>query len=294
MGVFRGRLEQKRALRWNDKATDEERLREKELSGGDWQIPLTTIPTDRHLQVTNAAYQGHLRYALGLEEECNMLCPCRQHTMTKLTAISCKTTSRATHLHNEMRDEFGHCARSAGVHPGQGEPRSQPWSSNAGGADAKYTGFTVGGPTDKSTVLVDVTYPITRAPTNRNQAKRSRAAGATAEFKEQEKIMKHEYVNVALLNGWSFMPAAQEKDTLHWGKESVRLLTRLSQQREQEDFDSHGRLIHGFKEGQWNAPTFFSYWKQRLTIKLVNTREKIIGNAEAWANRLQGTARDEE
>ena len=106
--------------------------------------------------------------------------------------------------------------------------------------------------------------------------------------------MKHEYVNVALLNGWSFMPAAQEKDTLHWGKESVRLLTRLSQQREQEDFDSHGRLIHGFKEGQWNAPTFFSHWKQRLTIKLVNTREKIIGNAEAWANRLQGTDRDEE
>ena len=36
------------------------------------------------------------------------------------------------------------------------------------------------------------------------------------------------------------------------------------------------------------------YWKQRLTIKLVNTREKIIGNAEAWANRLQGTDRDEE
>ena len=123
-----------------------------------------------------------------------------------------------------MRDELGHCARSAGVHPGKGEPRSQPWSSNAGGADAKYTGFTVGGPTDKSTVLVDVTYPTARAPTNKKQAKRSRAAGATAEFKEQdlEKIVKHGCVNVALLNDWSFMPAAQEKDTLHWGKESVR------------------------------------------------------------------------
>ena len=35
--------------------------------------------------------------------------------------------------------------------------------------------------------------------------------------------------------------------------------------------------------------------KQRLTIKqLVNTREKIIGQAEAWANRLQGTDKDEE
>ena len=34
--------------------------------------------------------------------------------------------------------------------------------------------------------------------------------------------------------------------------------------------------------------------KQRLTIKLVNTREKIIGQAEAWANRLQGADRDEE
>jgi len=42
----------------------------------------------------------------------------------------------------------------------------------------------------------------------------------------------------------------------------------------------------------WNAPTFF--WKHRLTIKLVNTREKIIGQAEAWANRLQGADRDEE
>ena len=34
--------------------------------------------------------------------------------------------------------------------------------------------------------------------------------------------------------------------------------------------------------------------KQRLTIKLVNTRKKIIGQAEAWANRLQGTNGDEE
>ena len=72
--------------------------------------------------------------------------------------------------------------------------------------------------------------------------------------------MKHEYgsyVNVALLKGWTFMPVAHEKDTLHWGKQSVQLLTRLSQQREQEDFDSHERLIHSFEDGQWNAPTFF-------------------------------------
>ena len=88
-----------------------------------------------------------------------MQCPRRKHIMTKLTVISCKRTGRPTCPHNEMRDELGHCARRAGVHPGKGETRSQPWSSNAGGADAKYTGFTVGGPTDKSTVLVDVTYP---------------------------------------------------------------------------------------------------------------------------------------
>ena len=36
------------------------------------------------------------------------------------------------------------------------------------------------------------------------------------------------------------------------------------------------------------------HWKQRVTIKLVNTREKIIGQAEAWANRLQGTNGEEE
>ena len=61
-------------LRWVAEATDDERLRDIELSGGDWQIPLTAMPTDRHLQVTNAAYLGHLRYALGLEKECPIFC----------------------------------------------------------------------------------------------------------------------------------------------------------------------------------------------------------------------------
>ena len=56
-------------------------------------------------------------------------------------------------------------------------------TTNAGGANAKHTGFTVGGPTDTSTVLSDVTEPVARAPTNRKQAEKGRGEGATAEFK---------------------------------------------------------------------------------------------------------------
>ena len=105
--------------------------------------------------------------------------------------------------------------------------------------------------------------------------------GGNSSDQRARKILKHEYVDVDLLQTAGPSSRRRKKETLHWGKQNTRLLTRLSQQREQEDFDSHGRLIHGFKNGRWTAPTFSSYWKQRLTMKLVNTREHIVGEAEA-------------
>ena len=89
--------------------------------------------------------------------------------------------------------------------------------------------------------------------------------------------------------GWNFSAVAMEKDTCTWGRGSNQLLNRLGRQREDEKFDSHGRLEYGFVQGLWNAPSFNSFWKQRITIKAINLREQIQEEVEAWARRRQGT-----
>ena len=271
-------------------ATQEELRLERDLAGRDFLIPLKAIPTAKELKVSNNAYERHIRYALGITVDEGLACPgCGHAKANSVHVHSCTKTSRATWFHNSMRDEWALCAQAAGLHASRGEPRSQPMSSHSGGADAKYTGLKVGNNgADKATLLVDVTYHMTQSPTNRKLV-HGRGAGATAQFFEQEKDHKHEYINVAQLNGWNFTGAAMEKDTCQWGKGSKGLLSRFAKQREHEKFDSHGNLEYGFQEGLWNAPSFGSYWKQRVTIKAINLREQTQEEAESWAKRRQGT-----
>ena len=60
----------------------------------------------------------------------------------------------------------------------------------AGGADAKCTGFTVGGPTDESTVLADATCPMRRRQPTGNKQKevegREQQKNSTSKKKNHE------------------------------------------------------------------------------------------------------------
>ena len=276
--------------RWLMQANQNELFLDKEL--GDWRVPLMGTPTHKRLKLTNQAVRGHLRWCLMMPEPDGVpTCDCLKQPATRVHILACSKNniSQQTETHNLVRDVMNDFCRASGVHPGKTEPRAVSGSSAGfkGGADGKTTGVSKAKAGDSTTLLWDVTFPSSCAPSRRTRLGDNKRRGAAAAQEEFRKRKDNEYAAIAERNNWDFYPACILKDTCFLGQGTKDLINRIAGHRHGDTFASEGYNDEMFKAGVFSAPRAKAYWKRALLVTMINAREKAI--AEGKARALAGT-----